>query len=281
MSQESSTRGYDLISDHFTDFELMDANGDGFVTMAEQDEHYFNKMSERMPGTTRSACASPSGYLIMSSDIDCNHKMSSGEFALRLMEPFEITLNKRNLDFIASHDPIYQEINKADFEKQYGIKETKKLFDQYDTNKDGKVSEDEIREVDKAMDEANNKPKGLSTGAIIGIVVGAVCLVGLIVGLIVYFSRKNKKEAQKDKNNKNKEKSNGKHLTTRKKTIGHSAQNNLGSNKKEAQKDKNNKNKQKSNGNHLTTRKKTIGHSAQNNLNSVNKQKDKKQSVVR
>ena len=234
-------KGYEYLSDHFTDFELMDANGDGFVTMAEQDEYYFNKMSERMPGTTRSTCGAPSGYLIMSSDIDCNHKMSLGEFALRLMEPEEITLNKRNLDFIASHDPIYQEINKADFEKQYGIKETKKLFAQYDTNKDDKISEDEIREVDKAMDEANNKPK-LSTGAIVGIVIGAVCLVGLIVGLVVYFSRKNKKEAQKDENNKNKEKSNG---------------------------------------NHLTTRKKTIGHSAQNNLNSANKQKDKEQSTVR
>ncbi|MBR1429291.1 MAG: hypothetical protein IJ590_03485 [Rickettsiales bacterium] len=242
MSQESSTRGYDLISDHFADFELMDANGDGFVTMLESDTYHFNKLNEGMPGATISACGAPSGYLLMTSDIDCNHKMSLGEFALRLMEPFEITLNKRNLDFIASHGPIYQEINKADFEKQYGIKETKKLFDQYDTNKDGKVSEDEIREVDKAMDEANNKPKGLSTGAIVGIVIGAVCLVGLIVGLVVYFSRKNKKEAQKDKNNKNKEKSNG---------------------------------------NHLTTRKKTIGHSAQNNLNSVNKQKDKKQSAVR
>lgn len=234
-------KGYEYLSDHFTDFELMDANGDGFVTMAEQDEYYFNKLSERMPGTTRSTCGAPSGYLIMSSDIDCNHKMSLGEFALRLMEPEEITLNKRNLDFIASHGPIYQEINKADFEKQYGIKETKKLFDQYDTNKDDKITEEEIKEVDKAMDEANNKPK-LSTGAIVGIVIGAVCLVGLIVGLVVYFSRKNKKEAQKDENNKNKEKSNG---------------------------------------NHIDHEQKQIGYNTQNNLDSINKQKDKDQSVVR
>ena len=118
MSQESSTRGYDLISDHFADFELMDANGDGFVTMLESDTYHFNKLNEGMPGATISACGAPSGYLLMTSDIDCNHKMSLGEFALRLMEPFEITLNKRNLDFIASHGPIYQEINNMESKKQ-------------------------------------------------------------------------------------------------------------------------------------------------------------------
>ena len=196
-------------------FKSMDADNSNFVT-AEEVANYLKKNTYGMLGD--SMYQQMSEDIVKSADIDGNSKMSLGEYALSASESKEIV--------------------RTDFEKTYGSEEAKKIFDQYDTDKNGKVSQDEIKEVDKA----NNKSNGLSTGAIVGIVIGAVCLVGLIVGLIVYLSRKNKKEAQKDENNKNKEKSNG---------------------------------------NNIDYKKKTISRSTQNNLDSVNKQKDKDQSAVR
>ena len=168
---EGSTINIDYSSDSF---KAMDANNDNFVTTEEMKDYLkkkgFGPFSELAAKTT-----------IEGADIDNNGKMSLGEFAL--------------------FDSQSKEIVKTDFEKTYKSEEATKLFNQYDTNKDDKITQEEIKEVDKSMDKANDKSKGLSTGAIIGIIVGAVCLLGLIVGLIVYFSRKNKKEAQKSEQN--------------------------------------------------------------------------------
>ena len=128
------------------------------------------------------------------------------------------------------------EINRTDFEAKYGSEDAKKLFDEYDTNKDGKITSDEMKEVDKAKEEES---KGLSTAAIIGIVVGAVCIVGLIVGLIVYFSRKNDKDkGSGNSGDDNKEKGSGNSFDSERKGIEYKTENSLDSVNKAKDKDK-------------------------------------------
>lgn len=149
----------------------MDANGDGFATIEETANYFKKDFGGMITDSEAQLIAKP---FIEKADLDGNGKMSLGEYAMGCMGS--------------------SEINKADFEKQYGSEETKKLFDQYDTNKDGKITQDEIKEVDKSMDKANDKSKGLSKEAIVAIVIGAVLLVGLIIALAVYFSKKKKKQ---------------------------------------------------------------------------------------
>ena len=129
------------------------------------------------------------------------------------------------------------EISKTDFEAKYGSEEATKLFDKYDTNKDGKITSDEIKEVDKAKGEEESK--GLSTAAIIGIVVGAVCVVGLIVGLIVYFSRKEDKDKGSGNSvDEDKEKGIGNSFDNERKDIEYKTENSLDSVNKAKDKDK-------------------------------------------
>lgn len=179
-------------------FKAMDANNDNFVTTGEIKDFLKDKTAGLL---SDDVYKQQSEAYIKAADIDNNGKMSLGENALASMG-------------------FPQEIDRTAFETTYGKEEAAKLFDQYDTNKDGKINGDEI----KAVDKENNK--SLSTGAIIGIVVGAVCLVGLIVGLIVYLSRKNKKEAQKDKQN-GKDNKADKGNSYDRKDISHKAQNSL------------------------------------------------------
>lgn len=203
MSEENSLEMPLYSSDNF---KSMDANNDNFVTTGEMADFLkketYGVFSDKL-------YKSASKDFIKSVDIDDNGKMSLGEFAFASMGS--------------------KEINRADFEAKYGSEETTKFFDQYDTNKDGKVSQDEIKEVDKANDKSN----GLSVGAIIGIVIGAVCLVGLIIGLIVYLSRNKKKAAQKDA-----EKSSGNNFDNEMKNIGYKAENNPDSVNRQKNKDK-------------------------------------------
>ena len=190
----------DSINFKSSSFKLVDANGDGFTTI-EETANCFKKDSGGM--ITDSEAQSIAKQFIEKVDLDGNGKMSLGEYAMASMDS--------------------SEINRTDFETKYGSEEATKLFDQYDTNKDGKITQDEIKEVDKSMDKANDKSKGLSKEAIVAIVIGAVLLVGLIIALAVYFSKKKKK-------NKNKEKLNGNDIFDyNEKPISYDAKNNLDS----------------------------------------------------
>lgn len=190
-------------SDTFNQF---DTNGDNNIT-SEEMETVVNKESFGL--LTKEQCKQICDKTIKLADIDGNSKMSLGEFAIASVGD--------------------QEINRTAFESKYGSEETKKLFDRYDTNGDGKITSDEIKSVDKA----NDKPNGLKTGEIIGLIIGGVCLVGLIVGLIVYLSRNKKKEAQKDD-----EKSTGNNFDKERKDIRYTAEKNLDSVNKAKDKDK-------------------------------------------
>ena len=130
-------------------FNQVNNNGDSFVTKAEMAD-FVNKAT--LGYLSYDECKELAKDIIKTADIDGNGKMSLGEFAL--------------------YGEDHQEINRIAFESKYGSEETNKLFNQYDTNKDGKITSDEIKSVDKANDKSN----GLSTGAIIGIVIGAICL---------------------------------------------------------------------------------------------------------
>ena len=183
-------------------FKAMDANSDNFVTTGEIKDYLKEKTAGLL---SDDVYKQRSEAYIKATDIDNNGKMSLGEYALASMD---------------SH----QEIDRTAFETTYGKEEAAKLFDQYDTNKDGKINGDEIKAVDKEQDKSN----GLSTGAIIGIIVGAVCLVGLIVGLVVYLSRKNKKEAQKsEQNGKDNEAKKGNGYDPKAKNISYTTQSSL------------------------------------------------------
>ena len=89
----------------------------------------------------------------------------------------------------------------------------KNRLNEYDLDKDGKITKDEIIAHDKELDERNKRSdeeeSGLSTGAIIGIVVASVFVIGLVIGLIVYFSRK-KKTTRSDTTGNNFDKCNDK-----------------------------------------------------------------------
>ena len=113
-------------------------------------------------------------------DLDNNAKVSLGETA------YAVNLNK-DIDLTTLPDDT-----------------VKNRLNEYDLNKDGKITKDEIIAHDKELDERNkrsDKESGLSTGAIIGIVIASVFVIGLAVGLIIYFSRKKKTTQSAKKEN--------------------------------------------------------------------------------
>ena len=105
-------------------------------------------------------------------DLDSNHQASLGEIAY-------LANSSKDIDLATLTD-----------------NNVKNRLNEYDLDKDGKITKDEIIAHDKELDERNKRSdeeeSGLSTGAIIGIVVASVFVIGLVIGLIVYFSRKKK-----------------------------------------------------------------------------------------
>ena len=193
-------------------FSKIDTNSDNVITSEEMTTYLKNNPDGL--GADLSKQLTDKG--LSSIDLNGDGKASFGELAMAAMGGTEI--------------------NRTDFEAKYGSEDAKKLFDEYDTNKDGKITSDEMKGVDKAKEEES---KGLSTAAIIGIVVGAVCIVGLIVGLIVYFSRKEDKDKGSGNSvDDNKEKGSGNSFDSERKGIEYKTENSLDSVNKAKDKDK-------------------------------------------
>ena len=155
-------------------FDSIDANKDNFLRENEVVE-INKKMGNKM--TMIEAWRA-----VNQMDLDSNHQASLGEIAY-------LTNSSKDIDLTTLTDD-----------------NVKNRLNEYDLDKNGIITKDEIVAHDKELDERNkrsDKSNGLSTGAIIGIIAGAICLIGLIVGLIVYFQRKKRRQQSEISNNFN------------------------------------------------------------------------------
>ena len=155
-------------------FDSIDANKDNFLRENEVVE-INKKMGNKM--TMIEAWRA-----VNQMDLDSNHQASLGEIAY-------LTNSSKDIDLTTLTDD-----------------NVKNRLNEYDLDKNGIITKDEIVAHDKELDERNkrsDKSNGLSIGAIIGIIAGAICLIGLIVGLIVYFQRKKRRQQSEISNNFN------------------------------------------------------------------------------
>ena len=130
-------------------FNLFDKDKDGYLTKEEMESVMKEKQVEST-GIVKSFDAA---------DINKDGKLSKTELLISTVDGGKAS--------------------KDDFISFYGSEEGSKLFDQYDTDKDGIVITDEVKDVE------SDKNNGLSGWAIAGIVVAGVLVAGIVIAIIV------------------------------------------------------------------------------------------------